>query len=81
MSEIIHDAAPQGVLAGLLSRERLAAELGCSPRTVIRREREGMPFLKVGALRLYDPATVRTWLLAQEVRPAAPKRGRPAKRG
>ena len=81
MSETIHDTAPQGVLAGLLSRERLAAELGCSPRTVIRREREGMPFVKIGALRLYEPARVREWLLSHEQRPAAPKRGRPARRG
>ena len=79
MSETIHPA-PQGVLAGLLTRETLAAELGCHPRTVIRREREGMPYLKVGALRRYDPAAVRAWFMAHEQRPAAPKRGRPARR-
>ena len=70
----------QGVLAGLLTRERLAAELGCHQRTVIRREREGLPFLKIGATRLYDPAKVRAWIEAQECRPAMPKRGRPARR-
>lgn len=80
MSETTHNATPQGVLAGLLSRVQLAAELGCGARTVIRREREGMPFVKIGALRLYDPARVREWLLSHEQRPAAPKRGRPAKR-
>ena len=79
MGETIN-AAPQGVLAGLLTRERLAAELGCHPRTVIRREREGMPFIKAGALRLYEPAKVREWLLSHEQRPATPKRGRPARR-
>lgn len=79
MSEAIHPA-PQGVLAGLLNRESMAAELGCHPRTVIRREREGMPFFKVGALRLYDPAKVREWIEAQECRPAVPKRGRPPRR-
>ena len=72
--------APQGVLAGLLSREQLAAEFCCSTRTLIRREREGLPFIKAGAMRLYNPAKVRAWLEAQECRPTPPKRGRPAKR-
>ena len=72
--------APQGVLAGLLTRERLAAELGCHPRTVFRKERDGLPCIKSGVLRLYDPTKVRAWLEAQGTEPAAPKRGRPARR-
>ncbi len=78
--DAITNPAPQGILAGLLNRGTLAAELGCHPRTVIRREREGMPYLKVGALRLYDPAAVRAWLMSHEQRPAVPKRERPARR-
>ena len=72
-------ATPASVTAGLMDRKQLAAELRCSDRTVIRRERAGMPFIRLGMLRLYDPAKVREWVLSHEQRPTAPKRGRPSK--
>ena len=68
------------LLAGLLNRKRLALELSRSERTIIRYERAGMPFIKLGMQRLYDPARVRAWILSLERSPAAPVRGRPAKR-
>jgi hypothetical protein len=68
------------VLAGLLKRRELAEQLGCGERTIIRRERQGMPFISLGMLRLYDPLKVRAWLVAHERGHDAPKRGRPAKR-
>jgi hypothetical protein len=69
------------VTAGLLTREQIAAEFRCSERTIIRREHAGMPVIRLGhAVRLYDPATVRAWLLSHEYRHDVPKRGRPTKR-
>ena len=72
------DAQPS-VTAGLVDRKQLAAALACSDRTVIRREREGMPFIAVGRLRLYDPSRVREWLMRHEHTHETPKRGRPRK--
>ena len=67
------------VMSGLFDRKGLAADLRCSERTIIRRERAGMPFIKMGMLRLYEPAKVREWLISHEHRPATPVRGRPRK--
>jgi hypothetical protein len=67
------------VLAGLITRPELAKQLRCGERTVIRRERAGMPFIAVGMARLYDPARVRDWLMSQERCQDAPRRGRPRK--
>lgn len=71
-------ASASDILAGLLTRQQLADQLHCGLRTVIRRERQGMPFIAIGMVRLYDPATVRAWLLSHERRHDAPKRGRPS---
>lgn len=68
----------EAILAGLLTREQLAAELRCSARTVIRYERAGMPFIRLGIMRLYDASKVREWVLNHEHRPQAPRVGRPA---
>ena len=73
------DNPAASIIGGLIARKQLAAELHCSERTVIRHERAGMPYIKLGALRLYDPAKVRAWVLDHEHRPSAPKRARPAK--
>ena len=70
--------AVASVLAGLLTRASLSDELGKSERTLIRWEHAGMPVIRVGMTRLYDPATVRAWLLTHERRHDVPKRGRPA---
>lgn len=71
--------AAAGITAGLVHRKHLAAELQCSERTIIRRERAGMPFIRLGMMRLYEPAKVRDWILQHEQRPIAPKVGRPRK--
>ena len=68
------------VLAGLLTRTELALQLRRSERTVIRWERAGMPFIAIGMARLYEPSSVREWLMSHERRQDAPKRGRPVKR-
>lgn len=71
------------ITAGLVDRKRLAAEcLPCRPvseRTVIRWEHSGLPVIKIGAVRLYDLAKARAWVLTHEHRQDAPKRGRPTK--
>ena len=74
------DNPAASITAGLIDRKQLAADLRCGERTIIRRERAGMPFIKLGMLRLYDPAKVRAWVLTHESRHDAPKRGRPVKR-
>ena len=67
------------VLAGLLTRDQLASQLGRSERTVIRWEHAGLPVIKLGMTRLYDPTKARDWLLTHERRHDAPKGGRPAR--
>ncbi len=68
------------ITAGLATREQLATDLHCSERTIIRREHQGMPVIKLGALRLYNPDAVRAWLMTHERRHDLPKRGRPGSR-
>jgi hypothetical protein len=65
------------ITAGLRTRTDLAGDLNCSERTIIRHEHAGMPVIRLGMLRLYNPATVRAWLIARERRYEEPKRGRP----
>lgn len=77
---IVTEITAASITAGLIDRKQLAAEWRCGERTIIRRERAGMPVIRLGMLRLYDPAKVRSWVLAHESRHDAPKRGRPAKR-
>jgi hypothetical protein len=75
-------------MSGLVNRPTLGLQIGqmmgkptgVTDRTVIRYERAGMPFIAVGAMRLYDPVKVREWLLTHERSHAAPRRGRPAKK-
>jgi hypothetical protein len=67
------------VLAGLLTRRELAGQLRCGERTIIRRERQGMPLIAVGMMRLYEPEKVRAWLIAHERQHNTPRRGRPRK--
>ena len=62
-----------GIFHGLLTRAQLAAELGCHERTLARREREGMPHLRWGRKRLYDPSSIRAWVLSHESQPGGPK--------
>jgi hypothetical protein len=70
----------QNVLDGLLRRVEIAQQLDCNERTVIRYERQGMPFIAVGKMRLYHPVAVREWLISQTRRPSVPRRGRPTTR-
>ena len=66
------------ITAGLLNRAAVAADFGWSERTIIRNEHAGMPVIRLGRLRLYNPTTVRAWLMAHERGHAEIKRGRPA---
>ncbi len=69
---------PPSVTAGLIDTSQLAADLRCSERTLKRRRQAGMPFIKLGALTLFDPLAVRAWIMSHERRHDAPRRGRPA---
>jgi phage terminase Nu1 subunit (DNA packaging protein) len=68
------------IIAGYPTRKKIAADLNCSERTIIRLEHQGMPVIKLGNLRLYNPEAVRAWIMAHERRHDVPKRSRPAKR-
>lgn len=71
------DTPTATVSAGFLKRPQLAAELSKTERTIIRWEHAGLPVIRVGMTRLYDPAAVREWLLTHQHRHETPKRGRP----
>ena len=76
-----HETAsePVSVLAGLLTRSQIAAEFGKTERTVIRWEHSGLPVIKFGMTRLYDPTNCREWLMSHERQQQTPKVGRPRK--
>ena len=65
------------IVAGLLTRPQLAADLDCSDRTIIRYENAGLPVIRLGMLRFYNPAAVRAWLMTHERRHTTPRRGQP----
>ncbi len=70
---------PQNLLAGWISREHLARELGLTPDTLARWEarRLGPPCTRIGRKTLYRRASVQDWIRAQEqVHPARKSRGR-----
>lgn len=67
-------ATENSVLAGFVTRAQLVAELGCSTRTLIRYEHQGLPVIRRGALRLYSVERVRAWLLGENRRRARPGR-------
>ncbi|HUN44130.1 MAG TPA: hypothetical protein VMU81_27880 [Acetobacteraceae bacterium] len=73
--------APGRLFEGFLTPHQLETETGWGWRTVLRREAEGLPVVKIGATKLYPIAQVRAWLLAQaEKRQTEPRgRGRPRK--
>ncbi len=56
------------ITAGLFTRSQLAINLDCSERTILRREHAGMPVIRLGMMRLYNPVAVREWLLTHEHR-------------
>lgn len=55
-------ASQTGLLAGLINRKQLAAELGRSERSIMVYEAEGLPVIRRGRLRFYDVSKVRAWL-------------------
>ncbi len=67
------------VVTGLVRRDELEFQFGRSSRTIIRWEHAGLPVIKLGMTRLYDPAKVREWLMTHERRHNIPKRGRPSR--
>lgn len=53
---------PPGLFHGLLTRRMLADGLGVSARTIMRYERQGLPVIRRGYMRFYDPVKVNAWL-------------------
>jgi excisionase family DNA binding protein len=73
MSVTIGDPAAllPAVLAGFMSPDELAKQLGISVRTLARwhAQRVGPPRCQIGRLMLYQTETVRRWLAEQEQEP------------
>jgi excisionase family DNA binding protein len=55
-------AANGGDAPALLDRQGLARQLGCSPATVDRLCRAGLPFIRVGEARRFSLERVLSWL-------------------
>jgi len=62
------------------SRKQGAARLNISERTFIRLEERGMPFIRIGRIKRYDPAQYLPWVRGELPPPVPPRRGRPRKR-
>lgn len=75
------DGTIRMITEGLQSRAATAAEFGRSERTIQRWERTGLPVIRVGTVRMHDPAAVREWLRTQQRQQDVPQRGRPRKPG
>ena len=60
------------ILEGYLSQDELAGQLGKTPRTLARWEREqiGPPVTKIGKSPLYRAEGVTQWLIEKERKPA-----------
>ena len=65
------------LLDGLLNLEQLKAETGWGWRTILRREAEGLPVVKLGATKLYPADKVRAWIMGHLRQHEPPRRGRP----
>lgn len=50
-------------MAEFLNREQLAKVFNCSARTIENWKRQGLPFVKVGALVRYDKEAATAWFL------------------
>ncbi len=59
-----------------LNRSGLAAELGCSTRTIARMEHQpnGLPSILLAGRKFYNVDTIRAWLASRERKPN-PRRG------
>lgn len=77
MTEITAAEAPQplDLLAGWISREDLAAQLGFTPDTLARwaARHEGPPCTRIGRRVLYRRAAVLDWIRTLEQARPAPK--------
>jgi hypothetical protein len=62
------------------TRKQGAARANVSLRTFIRLEEQGMPFIKIGRIKRYDPAKYLPWIRGERPGPQPPRRGRPRKR-
>jgi hypothetical protein len=67
---------PEG-LFGLYTRKQLARATNKSEATIRRWEALGLPVIRRGQLRLYDPQTTRAWFGGELDSPPARKPGRP----
>lgn len=59
------------LLAGYVTRDQLAAEWNCHPRTIARYEQmpNGLPFLQIGGRKLYAIRDARAFMARRIVKP------------
>jgi hypothetical protein len=60
--QVIRSEIQPAVITGFDTREQLARVLDVSTATIRRWERDGLPVVRRGRLRLYDRQKVRRWL-------------------
>ena len=67
----------EAVLAGWITRNELARELGLTTDTLGRwaAQRKGPAYVKAGRKIFYRRDVVRAWLQSEEVQPVKPARG------
>jgi hypothetical protein len=62
------------------TRKQGAARANVSVRTFIRFEERGMPVIKIGRIKRYDPAEDMPWIRGERPVPEPVRRGRPSRR-
>jgi MerR-like DNA binding protein len=76
-AEIVPVGGQPGLLAGYSTREQLARKVGRTVHTIRLWERQGLPVIKRGNLRLYNDDIARQWILGELGSTAPRKPGRP----
>ena len=69
-----------GFLAGYSTREELARKVNRTTFTILKWEKQGLPVVRRGNLRLYNDELTRKWLLgeldnSEPRKPGRPRRG------
>lgn len=70
------DPVRQKLLGDLLTAAEVCGAFGRRASWLDAQISRGMPFIKVGKARFFNPADVRAWLLSHAVDRGAPRRGR-----
>jgi MerR HTH family regulatory protein len=79
MGDVAPIGSQPGLLAGYSTREQLARKVGRTKHTIRKWEKQGLPVIRRGNLRLYHDETARQWILGEFSGAEPRKPGRPRK--